>query len=272
MIHCKPADLYKPLNVLFWMLLSMKAGYINAAGFLATGKFVSHVTGFGTQVGVSIGHDDFIFGIELLIIPLAFILGSSIPAWALDKDYDEKKVPKLHYVQVLITVGLGILFFLGVSEAFGKFSSEVKDTHGTIIIIGILCLICGMKNGLSTWATSGKIRTTHLTGLSTDIGLNLPKFFRKGNSRFPEQKRVNTVRILTFISFSIGSLISALIFPKLGFMGFIFPFGVSLFILGISYRSYIAERKRNIQEMKKLRMLKGGKEASTNIMAPQIAP
>lgn len=245
MIHCSLDELYKPKFVLLWMLLSIKAGYLNAAGFLATGKFVSHVTGFGTQMGVSLAHDEYLFGIELLIIPIAFILGSSIPAWILDKNYSANKIPTYHHVQFLITIALGLLFALGFSGIFGEFATDLDDTHD-IMIVGILCFICGMKNGLSTWATHGKIRTTHLTGLSTDIGLNLPKLFRKNmDCRFPEARKVNTVRIMTFLSFSSGSLIAAFLFPKLDYMGLLFPFLLSIFLSAVSYLNYRYHMRRN---------------------------
>ena len=239
MIHCKSDEIYKPKFVLIWMLLSLKAGYLNAAGLLTTGYFVSHVTGFGTNIGVSIAHKDYIFGIELLIIPFAFIIGSSIPSWVLDRDYDKNVVPKYHYVQFLITLGLGLLFYLGINGTFGDFTTSATGSH-VIILIGTLCLVCGMKNGLTTWATEGKIRTTHLTGLSTDIGLHLPQTLgRKGRSKFDEQKKVNIVRMLTFISFSSGSLIAAIMLPTLNFWGFLFPFVTSLVLLTFSYASYL---------------------------------
>lgn len=238
MIHVNLDDLYRPRFVILWMLLAFKAGYLNAAGFLATGRFVSHVTGFGTQVGISIAHEDYLFGSELLIIPIAFILGSSIPAWVLDHEYSKSKLPKFHYVQILVTIGLGILLILGFQGEFGAFSTAEDDQHD-IVLIGFLCFILGMKNGLTTWATYGRIRTTHLTGLATDIGLHLPKLFRdKNQSRMPEKKRVNSVRVLTFLSFSLGSLISAFVFPRFEYQGLILPFLMSVGLTVISYISY----------------------------------
>ena len=68
-------EIYKFKNVLIWLTSSFKAGFINSAGFLATGKFVSHVTGFGTQTGLAFGHQDYFFGLELFFIPLSFIFG-----------------------------------------------------------------------------------------------------------------------------------------------------------------------------------------------------
>lgn len=262
MINFKENEIYRPANVAFWMLLSIKAGYLNAAGFLATGKFVSHVTGFGTQMGVSIAHEDYVFGGELLIIPLGFILGASVPSWYLEHQYSKDRVPKYFVVQALICLGLVAVYTLGLGGLFGEFYTVADDQHD-IIIIGLLCFVCGMKNGLSTWATNGKIRVTHLTGLSTDIGMHLPKFFRSTEmSKFPEERHVNRVRILTFLSFSTGSLAAAFIFPTWGFQGFIFPVVLSVFVLGVTVRSYLvaqSQRSQRTEQPTRLKFVSGGK-------------
>lgn len=247
MIPCDLKDLYKTKYVALWTLLSFKAGYLNAAGFLATGKFVSHVTGFGTQAGISLAHEDYAFGIELLIIPIAFIFGSSVPAWVLERKYDEKTIPPYPIVQGMITFLLLALAILGITGWLGTFATREDDLHD-ILLIGVLCLVCGMKNGLTTWATFGKIRTTHVTGLSTDIGLNLPKFFRKSKSRFPEEIRVNQVRIATLLSFSTGSLISAFVIPRTEYYGFLLPAVLSVGIFVISLVSY-RRLSKSVQEV-----------------------
>lgn len=248
MILCRLEDLYKPKFALLWMLLSFKGGYLNAAGFLATGKFVSHVTGFGTQMGMALAHEDYSFGIELLIIPIAFILGSSVPSFMLEKQNGSKESPKFYQVQFMITFSLLVLFVFGMRGIFGEFSTPNEDMHD-IIVAGILCFVCGMKNGLTTWATFGKIRTTHLTGLSTDIGLHLPKMLKKGwVSRFPERRQTNTVRILTFLSFSIGSLMAAFIFPSEGYWGLLLPLLLSVFLSGLSYVNYQQHTRASLRE------------------------
>lgn len=244
MIHCPPDQLYRPRYVALWMLLSLKAGYLNAAGFLSTGKFVSHVTGFGTQIGVSLTHHHYFFGTELLIIPISFILGASVPAWILDRDYDANKLPEYYRVQLLITLFLGVLWLLGVSNTFGSFERSADDLS-EIFLLAMLCFICGMKNGLSTWASFGKIRTTHLTGLSTDMGLHLPKIFRDTNQgRFPEHQGVNVARLATFMSFSLGSLLAAFFFHRVGYAGFVIPFGVSVFLSILSIANHAYHKRR----------------------------
>lgn len=228
MIHCEAKDVFKKQYVALWSALSFKAGFINAAGFLATGSYVSHVTGFGTQVGISLGHDDYVFGASLLIIPVTFILGGVITSFILDRKYSPHEIPNYPLVQSLIT------FFLGLVV--------VLEQHHEMLLIALICLVCGLKNSLTTWATGGKIRTTHLTGLSTDIGLNFLKTFRKKDhvARYPEKRRTNWIRILILISFSIGSCLSAVLFPILGYKIFMIPFLMSSLFLFISilHREY----------------------------------
>lgn len=235
MVNCRVEDIYKKRYVLLWLLLSFKAGFINSGGFLATGKFVSHVTGFGTQVGLAVGHEDILFGVELLVIPVFFILGGFITALILDRKYEDGEVPPYPYVQILITLLIGLVAWRGNAGDFGSYFVGINDYH-QIIMIATLCLICGLKNALTTWATWGKIRTTHLTGLSTDLGLNLPKLLNisNENSRFKEKRKVSVVRILTLASFSSGAFIAAIVFPKLGFKGFYIAFYISIFLSIIS--------------------------------------
>lgn len=235
MIHCDQNDLYKTKYVAIWSALSFKAGFINAAGFLSTGSFVSHVTGFGTQVGLSLAHADYVFGFGLFAIPVTFILGGVITSFILDRPYAKNEIPNYPVVQFIITFFLGLVAYLGAVKYFSNQTPSFSKNE-ELVIISLVCLVCGLKNSLTTWATGGKIRTTHLTGLSTDIGLNFLRTFKKQNHhwRYPESRKVNWIRIFTFIAFSVGSFISAIMFSYLGYRIFLIPFVMSLIFLVIS--------------------------------------
>ena len=251
MLHVEVSDLYKKRYSMLWSVLSFKAGMINTAGFLIAGSYVSHVTGFGTQAGIALGHHDFSFGLELLVIPIAFISGGVITSLLLDKNYDKKNIPNYPLVQFLITFLLGLISLFFYFEIVDE--KTIANSHeNSIITIGLLCLICGLKNGLTTWASHGKIRTTHLTGLSTDIGLHLPKmFYRKDkaiNFRYPESTRVNYVRLITLVSFSIGAFIAALLIPFIGFKIFYLIFFISfvLFSISLLHRRHVMNQRHGI--------------------------
>jgi uncharacterized membrane protein YoaK (UPF0700 family) len=235
MVHVSLKDVYKPEYTCLWSILSFKAGLLNASGFLIAGSYVSHVTGFGTQMGLAIGHEEISFGLELLVIPLAFIGGAFLSSWILDHDYSDDKIPNYPLVQSIITLLHGIIALLFSVGVFAPTSPLIHDEK-SIILIGLLCLVCGLKNGLTTWSTHGKIRVTHLTGLSTDIGLHLPKLFRSKNSvsRYPESKWVTYVRLITLLSFSLGSCIAALLIPVIGYKIFHLTFFMSAALMAAS--------------------------------------
>lgn len=248
MVHCKVEDLYGRQYIYLWVILSFKAGLINAIGFLVAGKFVSHITGFGTQIGISFAQNKYIYGLELLLVPICFILGSSLVTFVLERQFDSKTIPNYPLIQALITFLIGFTAFMALFGFFDH-SHYFDTTTLQIIFLSLLCLICGLKNGLTTWATHGKIRTTHITGLATDIGLHLPKFFfNKKNYRYPEKRRVNFTRIITLVSFSLGSFISAITYSHIGYYSLLIAFFISLILLIVS----IVNRKNNIQKLKVL--------------------
>ncbi len=237
MIKVELDELYDKKFVALWSLLSFKAGLLNAAGFLITGSYVSHVTGFGTQIGIATVHHEYDFGLELLVIPICFIFGGVIASMVLDKGFREDKLPNFPLVQFFITFLLFVVNVLFYADFFHIDSYPLPHNEMNILLIGLLCLICGLKNGLTTWSTHGKIRTTHLTGLSTDIGLHLPKIFSKEGlkSKYPEPRKITYVRLITFLSFSSGSIISTLLVLKIGYLIFTLAFVISFCLLLISY-------------------------------------
>lgn len=248
MIHSETvAEIYSKDKIPLWLISAFKAGFINSAGFLLTGKFVSHVTGFGTQVGVALGHADYFFGAELLVIPISFILGGVITSWIMDRSDLRGQHPSYWRVQGLITLLLIIVIIIG--ERFLSPDTQLpfdRDNHYTqleLLLISLLCLVCGLKNSLVTWSTFGKIRVTHLTGLSTDIGLNLLRTFSPSwrSKRFKEERFVNVLRIMTFVCFSLGAMISAVMYPIYGYKCLLIPVLISI---GMSSISLWDSRKR----------------------------
>src|SRR5438874_1149123 len=71
--------------VLHWFMLSFNGGFINAGGFLATGRFVSHVTGFATLFGVGLTKNEANAALGILSVPIFFLLGAFIAGLLIDR-------------------------------------------------------------------------------------------------------------------------------------------------------------------------------------------
>ncbi len=228
-------------NQLLWLMLALHAGYLNAGGFMACQRFVSHMTGFGTQVGISLGHNEYFQAFEMALMPVIFILGAATAGWMMDRKLVNNMRPRVIRGMGWIVV-LDLIIWVGsVNDQFAVFGEPVLN-HRDYAFLFLLAFNCGLQNGLFVTITSGQIRTTHITGLATDIGLHSVKILSmdKNAPDREELKQKNFLRVKTVAAFSFGSLISALIFQHYGYWGFSVSFFFSLMIL--LYLKYLVSR------------------------------
>lgn len=217
-------------NQLLWIALAFHAGYLNAGGFLATHRFVSHMTGFGTQVGMNISLKEFAIALEMLLAPLSFIGGAAFAGFLVDRKIVRGKPPKV-LIGVACIIALNVIVLVGgIYGLFGTFGEPLLFQRDFFLMF-ILCFTCGLQNGLFVTVTSGQIRTTHITGLSTDFGLNLVRI-RALNKRELSQteKRKNRLRLKTIVAFFVGSMLSTIVFIRFEYWGFSYSTMLSILI------------------------------------------
>ena len=82
----------------------------------------------------------------------------------------------------------------------------------------------GMQNAMVSHYKGAIIRTTHLSGVLTDIGLT---FGYKARGLKVENRRIS-LHVLIFIGFLMGGLIASLLYPYLKLQTFLIPAGLSL--------------------------------------------
>jgi uncharacterized membrane protein YoaK (UPF0700 family) len=227
-----------PKHVALWLSLAFQAGAINAGGWITCHSFVSHVTGVGTQIGMHIGQQNLLTAYELLAAPVSFILGAVASGFLIDRPRALGKKPRYVTAMFIIFGLLAFVFGEGLYGEFGEFGEPLLLGRD-VLLLSVLSFVCGLQNASVTSATRGAIRTTHLTGISTDLGLNwvkvlyLPRFSRE---RYRELL-INRVRLGTFVSFSLGSALGALVFLRYHYLGFALPASTALALLGISWRA-----------------------------------
>ncbi len=233
-------SILKRENVFLWILLAFQSGYINAAGFIACHRFVSHMTGFGTQVGLSIGEGKLLMAFEMMLAPVSFILGCILSGFLIDRRIytgKEAHVRTSSVIQCLLIVGV---YIGGTMDLFGVFG-EPLELQRDFALLFILCFMCGLQNATFTALSNGQIRTTHLTGLSTDIGIHLVRnrYMSVGKDKYRELVNVNWLRFYTFLSFFAGSAISVIVMMIGEYQGFILPVATSfIIIIYINYLMY----------------------------------
>ncbi len=215
--------------IFHWFMLSFNGGCINAGGFLATGKFVSHVTGFATLFGVDITTNHVPAAISMLTVPLFFLLGCFIAGLLIDRPIVEGRQPHFDWVMGLSAVCL-LAAASGEVFRYGGFGGFLGLKHA-FFLLAMLCLASGLQNGAITASSLRSVRTTHLTGITTDLGLGLARLFtfNLNKEKYQKEIRSNQLRIGSIVFFVLGSAVGAFIFLKLGYAGFLLPFCITVY-------------------------------------------
>jgi uncharacterized membrane protein YoaK (UPF0700 family) len=210
--------------------MSFNAGSINAGGFLATGRFVSHVTGFATLFGVDLMSQRFDAALGILSVPIFFLLGAFLAGLLIDRPLHQKRVPHFDYVMGLSSICLFLAALQSDHSQFEKLEAMIHLKQ-VYVLLALLCLSCGLQNGAMTSSSGSSVRTTHLTGLTTDLGLGIAKILSlsKQDGAYLKEFRANELRAGSIVSFVLGSAIGAGVFMKLGFRGFILPGTIALY-------------------------------------------
>lgn len=230
MIELKKEEVYTPKLIIIWLTLAVQAGFLNSSGFLACHMFVSHMTGTGTNIGTSLGQGHWMIALEMLLAPLSFIFGAYCAgSLTIVRRLNGKKA-RYDIASAVIMINIALVFILGEAGFFGVFG-EPLVLQRDFLLLTMLCFACGMQNSTFVTLTNGQIRTTHLTGLSTDMGTELAKTTKVKN--LPElkmAKTINKMRLMTFCSYSLGAMISVIVMNKIQYHGFAVPLLTSIFV------------------------------------------
>lgn len=216
--------------VFHWLLLGFNAGCINAGGFLATGRFVTHVTGFATLFGSDLLHGHVAASLSLLSVPLFFLLGAAVAGLLTDGRLHRQETPHYDYVMMLCSACLSLAAFLGQLDRFGRFGQSLAVSEH-YLLLALLCLASGLQNGAITSSSGSSVRTTHLTGITTDLGLGLARLltFAPTDDRFRAEVVANQLRAGTIAAFIAGSAAGAALFLSLQYRGFLLPAAIAAY-------------------------------------------
>lgn len=177
-------------NLRLATLLSFVAGIVNITGVLALKTLTTNVTGHFAYFAEEIMKREYAAAITFFIFTLLFLLGSFTSNFISELVYSKNK--KLSHV---IPISLEILILVGVG--FLATPTSLLFLEGKLIAFFMLFAM-GIQNSLVTKVTDSTVRTTHLTGLFTDLGIELSQlfFYKK-----PEERKKLNMNI--FLRFSI---------------------------------------------------------------------
>jgi uncharacterized membrane protein YoaK (UPF0700 family) len=235
---------YSRTNLTIWMILAFQAGVLNIGGLLACHSFVSHVTGFATLFGLELNRVHYWTAMGMLLVPLFFLLGAMLSGFLVDLRLQMKKKPKYYIVFGALFTILLVVVIGGFNHAFGNFG-DYHETTGDYTLLALLCLACGVQNGTVALVSRSVVRTTHLTGITTDLGIGLVRVLnrRRIPIKIDEEMKANFMRIGIICSFVAGSALGVPIFDHLKYRGFLLPAVISGLLFFTTFYFQVLEEK-----------------------------
>jgi uncharacterized membrane protein YoaK (UPF0700 family) len=145
--------------------LALVAGVINTVSLLsALGSPVSHMTGILTQAGKANAGGAWMLAAKHLGAFTSFVLGAAVTG-IICNDRNWSIGPRF-----------GIVLLVEAAVLFAGW--QLYYTEHMPYVLFINCFACGLQNALGTMYGSAIVRTTHMTGAATDIGLGLGHVLR----------------------------------------------------------------------------------------------
>lgn len=218
-------------------VMAFLAGAINAGGFFAVERYTSHVTGELSHAADMAFIGNWPIMAAALIGVVCFVLGAAHSSWVILWAKRQRFRSSFGLSMWLEAVYILLFGLIGVVTV--RFGTVVMPA----VTVCLLCFIMGMHNTVMTVLSGGAIRSTHMTGTSTDLGIELGRlwYYRKSdNPRLPHI-RPNKPKIVLFtglvLAFFLGGITGAWGYHAVGHY-FALVVSVVLFIFGFGSIGY----------------------------------
>ena len=196
------------------------AGMVNVLGFLGfEHQAITHLTGTTTLLGAAVAHGDQVAAARLFAAAAAFVAGAALGGLMIQDS--SARLGRRYGVALAIES----LLLLAALPLFNR-----QQLGGPLLAAAA----CGLQNALATTYSGAVVRTTHVSGMFTDLGIGLGHALRG----LPLPRRRLLLCTLVIACFFAGSVVGALLFVRIGYRALLLPAGLT----GLTGLGYVAYR------------------------------
>ena len=221
---------------LAWSLAGI-AGALNAAGFYAVGVFSSNMTGNVSSLADHLALADLAAAVPYLGLVATFVAGAAVSAVLINAGR-RRGMARIYALSILAEAAL----LTGLASA----DLWLTGAGRAALLAYGLSFLMGLQNAVVTRISNARVRTTHVTGMVTDIGIELGNLLdlalldrasrRRGPGGHDGEAEYNADKLLlhgiTVLSFLAGGVFGVLAYRKLGAL-FLFGAAMLLFLLAL---------------------------------------
>lgn len=231
-------------NIYLASTLSLVAGIVNITGWMGLGVLTTNVTGHFVFLSEEIMHKNLQIAVGFLLLINAFLFGAFISSIFTEGGrYRTQK----HLVSYILPISIEITVLTAVAFS-DVFLSSIEDYK--VLLAMFLLFAMGLQNALVTQVSQSVVRTTHLTGIFTDMGIELAQliFYKKSKDRSVLKHSI-FLKVMIISSFTFGGIIGALLYGTFELRTLLLSVFILVAILiydNITIRSYM-KKLRNIR-------------------------
>ncbi|GGE54546.1 DUF1275 family protein [Agaricicola taiwanensis] len=192
--------------------LAAIAGALNAAAFQAVGFFSANMTGNVSALSDNLALGNLGIGGFLLAIVMIFIAGALVSTLLINAGR-RRRIHGIYAFSVLTeAILLAVLALAAMWLPAG--------VRTAALILG-LSFLMGLQNAVVTRISNARVRTTHISGMSTDIGIELGMLIDMARGREPRHDAGAVWAKLrlhgaTVLSFLLGGIAGVMIYQWVG--------------------------------------------------------
>ena len=192
-------------NLQIATVLSFVAGIVNVTGFLSFKQLTTNVTGHFAFFMDDIAEFKFWKGSIYFLYIFSFLFGSFLSSYLIEKYKENKRlnvfvIPTI--IECLILISIGVL-------------SNLIELKYPDLIVCLLLVAMGIQNSFVTKISDAIVRTTHLTGLFTDLGIDISHLlFPKLRDQRAQLKENIKLRLYIISFFFLGGLVGVVLYSN----------------------------------------------------------
>jgi len=147
--------------------LAWVAGYTNIVAVLACGTVISHASGTASNFGNLLALGDWRVAAYAFFLLVTFFIGAAISGFFTELGR-RRGWESIYVLPMIAEAALLAVFATGI-ELYGS----TRGGFTFLWITGAASMAMGLQNATITRISNGVVRTTHVTGVITDLGLGV---------------------------------------------------------------------------------------------------
>ena len=237
--------------------LSWIGGYTNVVALMACHAMVSHMTGTTTWFAQAVVKGDWRDAALLGFVVLTFLAGAALSA-LMTETARRRGVASKYILPMLVEAFLLMIFAIGVELL--HLGALQQSPSVLWWMLGAAGMAMGLQNATVTRISGSEVRTTHLTGVVTDLGLEGVQYLlwwrdkvrarhwsRNGRLFLVSRRHPGLLRLALlasiFGSFVLGVVIGTWLYLRWPSVAMVPPILFLLWIVWVDYRTPIADAR-----------------------------